>query len=73
LLEFEGITKNYEKENGRNAEARKRGDVPIDIDIVVWNGEVVREHDFVCNFFRIGLRTLRSVDKEIFLSPSISH
>lgn len=71
--ELEAALKQYEKDNGRDASARARGDVPVDIDIVIWNGEVVRPKDFACNFFRIGLRTLQCGDKDRFLLPSISH
>lgn len=48
----------YEKENGRDEVARNRGDVPIDLDIVIWNDEVVRPRDFSMEFFKIGYRQL---------------
>lgn len=51
-------SKIYEERNGRTPETRKRGEVPIDIDIVVWNGEVLRSMDFSCNFFKIGYSEL---------------
>lgn len=47
-------TKRVEVCAGRDNEARARGDVPVDIDIVVWNGDVVRPNDFRQSFFRIG-------------------
>lgn len=50
--------KQYEIANGRDNAARERGDVPIDIDIVVWDGEIVRPWDFRQNFFRIGASEL---------------
>lgn len=46
--------KQYECSCGRNAETRKRGIVPIDIDIVIWNGEILRPADYNHSFFRIG-------------------
>lgn len=46
--------KKIEVEAGRDDAARSRGDVPVDIDIVVWNGDVVRPNDFRQSFFRIG-------------------
>lgn len=47
-------TKRLELEAGRDANARERGDVHVDIDIVVWNGVVLRPNDFRQPFFRIG-------------------
>ena len=43
-----------EQEMGRTAECRARGEVPIDMDIVMENGEVVKEWDYRQKFFRIG-------------------
>ena len=50
--------KRLEEEAGRTPEARSRGDVPVDIDIVIWNGEVVRPNDARQHFFRIGAAQL---------------
>ena len=47
-------TKRYELDNGRDRMARMAGYVPIDIDIVVWDGEVVRPSDYSQNFFKKG-------------------
>lgn len=46
--------KKFEISSGRNSECRDLGLVPIDIDIVVWNQEVIRPKDFSCDFFKIG-------------------
>lgn len=51
---LKAVTKKIEVEAGRDDAARSRGDVPVDIDIVVWNGDVVRPNDFRQSFFRIG-------------------
>ena len=48
------MTKVWEKAQGRSDEMRARGDVPVDIDIVVWDGEVIRRRDFEQTFFKIG-------------------
>lgn len=56
--EFETMLKRYERERGRDECARERGDVPIDIDIVIWDGEVVRPRDFRQDFFQTGYRAL---------------
>lgn len=55
-------TKDYELVNGRTPESRGRGEVAIDIDIVVWDGSVERPVDFSREFFRIGYRAVRGVD-----------
>lgn len=47
-------TKRYELDNGRDSRARNAGLVPIDIDIVVWDGEVIRPLDYSQNFFKKG-------------------
>ena len=50
--------KAYEQSHGRNAEARACGLVPIDIDIVMWNGTIVRDKDFAQDYFKQGWRQL---------------
>ncbi len=49
------LLKEYEQKEGRDEGCRRAGRVPVDIDIVVWDGEVIREWDFRQEFFRIGL------------------
>lgn len=46
--------KEYEVSCGRDDASRAAGIVQIDIDIVLFNGEVIREWDFNQTFFRIG-------------------
>ncbi len=45
---------------GRNAEARKRGRVPIDMDVVIADGEVIRPGDYSRYYFRQGYEELLS-------------
>lgn len=52
--EIETLCKEYEKSCGRNAAARAAGDVPIDVDLVVYDGEVLRRKDHGSEFFRKG-------------------
>ncbi len=52
------IFKAYEIENGRDTAARALGIVPIDIDIVIWNGTVVRGKDYAQEYFRQGWKQL---------------
>jgi len=53
LETLERLTKEYETGAGRDAAARNAGRVPIDIDIVIWDGTVVRPKDYSQSFFRI--------------------
>lgn len=46
--------KSYERQCGRDADCRASGIVPIDLDIVVWNGEVVRPADYAQQYFQKG-------------------
>lgn len=55
---FNETLKEYERLCGRNETCRSLGIVPIDIDIVVCNGDVLREWDYRQNFFKIGFLEL---------------
>lgn len=48
------MCKQYELSHGRDQEKRLSGDVPIDIDLVVFNDSVLRPNDFKREFFKIG-------------------
>lgn len=50
--------KDYEKREGRTKELKEVGRVPIDIDIVVCDGIVVRPKDYNTKYFMIGYRQL---------------
>lgn len=54
FAELNGMFKKYELSQGRDADARALGLVPIDIDIVVRNGEVIRPADYAAAFFKLG-------------------
>lgn len=56
--DLEGLCKDYELREGRDAEARAKGLVPIDIDIVIAAGNVIRPRDFKCAFFQTGYRQI---------------
>lgn len=53
--------KQYERDNGRDEDARKRGEVPVDIDIVYADGAVLRPFDFNADYFKAGLKKLSDV------------
>ena len=58
LEELEACCKRYEREFGRDDLSRIEKRVPIDIDIVVADGRVLRPRDFNCEFFRRGYMEL---------------
>ena len=39
------LLKSYEKELGRNSEDKKKGLVKIDIDLIVWNEDILKPED----------------------------
>ncbi|MCH5328504.1 MAG: 2-amino-4-hydroxy-6-hydroxymethyldihydropteridine diphosphokinase [Coprobacter sp.] len=51
--------KEMEKAAGRTPESKHRGEVPLDIDIVVWNDEVKRPRDMEQEYMQIGLNRLK--------------
>ena len=55
---LEQLCKEYERINGRDAEARKNNRVPIDIDIVMKGCRIIREADFSRSFFQKGYRQI---------------
>lgn len=56
---LENLCKEYERCAGRDSECRAKGNVPIDLDIVIYDGEVVRPTDYRRSFFKIGFGELR--------------
>ncbi|MDE7351208.1 MAG: 2-amino-4-hydroxy-6-hydroxymethyldihydropteridine diphosphokinase [Muribaculaceae bacterium] len=52
------LCKDYEVRCGRDSVARSVGNVPVDIDLVVYDREILREKDFRCEFFKKGYRHL---------------
>lgn len=62
LEAFQREMKELERHCGRNEEARKRGEVCIDIDIVLADGQVIRESDYRAAYFQKGYKELISRD-----------
>ncbi len=61
-LDYEAVvrcSKEWELKSGRTKESKDKGVVPIDIDVVVWNNNVVKEKDFSCSFFEEGYKQLQ--------------
>lgn len=53
-IDLEDMLKDKERLMGRTAECKEKGDVPVDLDIVMLDGEIVRPWDYRQKFFRIG-------------------
>lgn len=53
--------KRYEVLAGRDLAARIRGDVPVDVDVVISDGEILRPEDYKREFFQIGYREVTGV------------
>jgi len=60
FYELNRLFKEYELSSGRDSASRERGDVPIDIDIVVWDKDIIRPKDFYHSFFQIGYMQIQS-------------
>lgn len=54
IEELNAMFKTYERNVGRDDDCRRTQCVPIDIDIVLCNGEIIRQWDYRQTFFRIG-------------------
>lgn len=55
---FQKKMKELERQCGRNEESRKRGEVCIDIDIVLVDTEILREADYKAAYFQKGYKEL---------------
>lgn len=51
--------KNLEIKMGRNDETRLKGEVPIDIDIVIADGVIIRPKDYDTKYFQTGFTKLK--------------
>lgn len=52
------LFKTYESEHGRDEECRRLGLVPVDIDLVGADGEILRHRDWESRYFIKGFRQL---------------
>ena len=50
--------KHFEAFSGRDTLRRKRGEVPLDIDIVMCDGQIRRQHDYDSKYFQIGFNRM---------------
>ena len=56
--EVNAAFKQWEKECGRTPESKSQGVIPIDLDVVVWNGEVIRATDYSRDYVSKGVAQL---------------
>lgn len=52
------LLKRWEIECGRTSESKQKGVVPIDLDIVIWNSEVLRPIDYSRSYVSLGISQL---------------
>ena len=52
------LLKEWENQCGRTPDSKLKGLIPIDLDIVVWNGKIIRQLDFSYPFFSQGYNEL---------------
>lgn len=57
--ELDCLCKEFELSKGRDAAARKAGDVPVDLDLVVYDGTILRKRDYDSEFFLKGFRMIK--------------
>lgn len=55
---LEKLCKQYELSCGRDAYARTCNNVPIDIDLVMYDSKILRQRDFSREFFQIGYKSI---------------
>ncbi|MCI6894520.1 MAG: 2-amino-4-hydroxy-6-hydroxymethyldihydropteridine diphosphokinase [Bacteroidales bacterium] len=56
--QLNGLMKQYERECGRTPQSKSLGSIPIDIDVVIFNNQVIRPKDFAQPYFTIGYQQL---------------
>ncbi|MBD5244382.1 MAG: hypothetical protein HDS02_04645 [Bacteroides sp.] len=56
--EFSALCKDIERNLGRSPASKQRGEVEIDLDLVVCDGKIIRPSDFSREYFQRGYRQL---------------
>lgn len=60
--DISALMKQYEMVCGRTPASKFQGEIPIDIDIVLWNDDVLRQRDFAQQYFQRGWQELKEVE-----------
>lgn len=58
LSQIKNLYKTMERQAGRMSDSKQNGDIPLDIDIVVWNSEIIRPGDWEQSYFQKGLNMI---------------
>ena len=61
LSHLQALLKDYEIDCGRDEAMRAQHLVPIDLDVVIYDSEVLKERDFQQNFFTKGYNELNQL------------
>lgn len=64
--------KDLERAHGRTPQSKLSGEIPLDIDIVVWNGETLRPQDYERDYFKTGLHEIQPAENQQ-PNPIVSH
>lgn len=62
LPRLQSMLKDYERAAGRTPEVRATHLVPIDVDVVMWEGEILKPKDFHQEFFQKGWQDLQRAE-----------
>lgn len=68
-FELEDLLKEKEHQMGRNTECREKGLVPVDIDIVILDGDITKPWDYRQKFFQIGYSQINTGMKAVYRIP----
>lgn len=60
--ELRTACKDIEKRMGRTGDSKVTGVIPIDIDLLAWNGEILKPEDWTLDYIRAGVAALSSID-----------
>lgn len=60
LDEFKAKVSEIETSLGRTEQSKNSGNMPADIDIVIWDGNIISEYDYSRPYFRICLGQLQA-------------
>ena len=63
FYELTKIFKNHEADCGRTLQSKAEGIIPMDIDIIIWNGKIMRPREYSFEYFAKGYRQLAGSTK----------
>ena len=61
--------KDYESSCGRTDDSKIKGEIPIDLDIVIWNDKIIRNKDYNQEYFKIGWKQINRKMNNLKISP----